>query len=127
VVFERIHEGRAFVRFVEERLPHYAPLMSGDMRRFRMELMQATAGAAVAMAAGLVFVCFLSVAILVSASPGAHRTIMAWIICGAWGLIALVGLATARRAVVGPPPFHLVGTALVRDYARFVDSLHQGL
>jgi hypothetical protein len=125
-VFEQIHEGRALVRFVQERLPHYGPLVSGDMRRFREELIRATAGAAIAAGAGLIFVCFLSVAVLVSSSPGAHRTATAWIICGVWGLIALVGLVTARRAVAGPPPFHLVGTALARDYARFVDSLPRG-
>jgi hypothetical protein len=44
--------------------------------------------------------------------------------CGAWGLLALVELGVARKAVVTvPPPFHLVGTVLARDYAQFVDSL----
>jgi hypothetical protein len=39
-------------------------------------------------------------------------------------LLALVELGVARKAVVTvPPPFHLVGTALARDYALFVDSL----
>jgi hypothetical protein len=126
VVFERIHEGRALVRFVQERLPHYAPLLSSDMRRFQKELIKATAGAAIAAGAGLIFVCFLSVAVIVSSAPGAHRTAVAWITCGMWGLIALVGLTTARRAVAGPPPFHLVGTALAQDYSRFVDSLPKG-
>jgi hypothetical protein len=125
-VFQKIHEGRALVSFVQERLPHYEPLISGDMRRFREELIKATAGAAIAAGAGLIFVCFLSVAVLVSNPPGPHRTTVAWIVCGVWGLIAVVGLVTARRAVAGPPPFHLVGTALARDYARFVDSLPQG-
>ena len=125
-MFPKIHEGRALVRFLQERLPHYGPLVSGDVRRFREELIKASAGTAIAAGAGLIFICFLSVAVLVSSSPGAHRTAVAWIICGVWGLIALGGLLTARRAVAGPPPFHLVGTALARDYARFVDSLPEG-
>ena len=123
MAFQTIREGRALVRFVHERLPHYGPLVSGDLRRFREELIRATAGAAIAAGAGLIFVCFLSVAVLVSVSPGSHRTAVAWIICGVWALIALVGILTARRAVAGPPPFHLVGTALAQDFARFVDSL----
>jgi hypothetical protein len=126
VIFQKNHEGRALIRFVEERLPHYESLISGDMRRFREELIKATAGAAIAAGAGLIFVCFLGVAVLVSSSPGAQRTTVAWIICGVWGLIGLAGLVMVRRAVAGPPPFHLVGTALARDYARFVDSLPQG-
>ena len=123
MVFERIHEGRALVRFIQERLPHYTPLVSGDMRRFQKELIKASAGAAIAAGAGLIFVCFLSVAVILSSSPGPHRTTVAWITCGLWGLIALIGLLTARRAVAGPPPFHLVATALAQDYSRFVDSL----
>lgn len=122
-MFQTIREGRAFTRFVHERLPHYAPLFSGDMRRFREELIKASAGAAIAAVAGLFFVCFLSVAILVSVPPGVYRTVVAWLICGAWGLIALAGLVTARRAVAGPPPFHLVGTAVARDFSHFVESL----
>ena len=125
MVFQTIRESEALVHFVRERLPHYGPLVSGDMRRFRDELIKATAGATIAAAAGLIFVCFLSVAVLVTASPGTHRTVAAWIVCGIWGLIALVGLLTARRAVAGPPPFHLVGTALSRDFERFVESLRQ--
>jgi hypothetical protein len=37
--------------------------------------------------------------------------------------VTLVGLGVARKAVAVPPPFHLVGTALARDYAHFIDSL----
>lgn len=127
MVFERIRESRALVHFVQERLPHYGPLVAGDMQRFREELVKATVGAGIAAAAGLIFVCFFSVAILVSASTGPHLVAVAWVVCGAWGLLALIGLVTARRAVSGPPPFHLVGTALMRDYAHFVDALPKEL
>ena len=124
MVLQRIRESRELVHFVRERLPHYGPLVSGDLRRFREEIVKATVGASVAIVAGLFFACFLSVATLISAWNSPHRIAAAWLICGAWGLLALVGLGIARRAVVSvPPPFHLVGTALARDYAHFVDSL----
>jgi hypothetical protein len=124
LVLEGVRETGALIHFVRERLPHYGPLVSGDLRRFREEIVKATVGACVAIFAGLIFACFLSVAAIVSAWNGPHRIAAAWLICGAWGLLALVGLGIARKAVVSvPPPFHLVGTALARDYAHFVDSL----
>lgn len=124
MVLQRIRESRELVQFVRERLPHYGPLVSGDLRRFREEIVKATVGACIAMVAGLIFACFLSVAAIVSAWNGPHRIAAAWLICGAWGLLAFVGLRIARKAVVSvPPPFHLVGTALARDYAHLVDSL----
>jgi len=123
LVLERVRETGALIHFVRERLPHYGPLVSGDMRRFREEIVKATAGACVATVAGLFFACFLSVAAIVSAWNGPHRIAVAWLVCGAWGVVTLVGLGVARKAVSVPPPFHLVSTALARDYAHFVDSI----
>lgn len=124
VVLESVRESRELIHFVRERLPHYGPLVSGDLQRFREEIVRATLGAGIAAVAGLIFVCFLSVAAIVSAWSGPHRIAVAWLVCGAWGLVALVGLGVARKAVIAvPPPFHLVGTALARDYAHFIDSL----
>ena len=124
MVLERVRESRELIHFVRERLPHYGPLVSGDLRRFREEIVKATLGAGIAAVAGLIFVCFLSVAAIVSAWNGPHRISVAWLVCGAWGVVALVGLGVARKAVTSvPPPFHLVGTALARDYAHFIDSL----
>jgi hypothetical protein len=123
VVLERVRESRELIHFVRERLPHYGPLVSGDLRRFREEIVRATVGAGIAAVAGFIFVCFLSVAAIVSAWNGPHRIAVAWLVCGAWGVVTLVGLGVARKAVAVPPPFHLVGTALARDYAHFIDSL----
>lgn len=123
-MLEEIRESRALIHFARERLPHYGPLLSGDLRRFREEIVKATVGAGIAALAGFIFVCFLSVAAIVSAWNGPHRIAVAWLVCGAWGVVAVVGLGVARRAVISvPPPFHLVGTALARDYAHFIDSL----
>jgi hypothetical protein len=127
LVLEKVRESRALLHFVGERLRHNGPLVSGNLRRFREEIVKATAGVCVAMVAGLFFACFLSVAAVVSAWNGPHRIAAAWLVCGAWGLLALVGLGIARKAVVSvPPPFHIVGTALARDYAHFFDSNNSG-
>jgi hypothetical protein len=124
VVLERVRESRELIHFVRERLPHYGPLVSGDLRRFREEIVRATVGAGIAAVAGFIFICFLSVAAIVSAWNGPHRIAVAWLVCGAWGVVTLVGLGVARKAVISvPPPFHLVGTALARDYAHFIDSI----
>ena len=122
-MFERVGEARALFHFVGERLPHYAPLVSGDLRRFRDEIVAGTVAACVAMVAGFMFAGFLSVAAIVSAWDTPHRIAAAWAVCAGWGLVSLIGLALARRAVSAPPPFHLVSTALIRDYGSFVDSM----
>jgi len=124
LILEQVRESRALIHFVRERLPHYGPLVAGDLQRFREEIVKATVGACIAMVAGLIFACFLSVAVLVTAWNGPYRLTTAWVICGAWGVLALIGLMIARKAVTSvPPPFHLVGTALARDYEHFLDSL----
>jgi hypothetical protein len=122
-MLERVRETRALFHFVHEHLPHYGPLVSSDMQRFREEIVKATVGAGVAAAAGLIFTCFLSVAVIVSAWNGPHRIAVAWFVCAGWGIVALVGLGVARKAVSGPAPFHLVSAALVRDYERFAASI----
>jgi hypothetical protein len=73
-------------------------------------------GASISAAAGLIFACFLSVAVIVSAWDGLHRTEVAWAVCCGWGVLALGGLWYARRAISGPPPFQLTADALARDY-----------
>jgi len=97
LVLERVRETGALIHFVRERLPHYGPLVSGDMRRFREEIVKATAGACVAMVAGLFFACFLSVAAIVSAWNGPHRIAVAWLVSGVWGVVTLVGLGSLAR------------------------------
>ena len=77
-------------------------------------------GASLCAAAGLIFACFLSVAVIVSAWDGPHRTEVAWAVCWGWGVLAVGGLWYARKAVSGPPPFQLMAAALARDYASLL-------
>jgi hypothetical protein len=121
LVFERVRLAKTLVHFVRERLPHYGPLLSEDLHRFRDEIVKATVGAGLSMAAGLIFCCFLSVAVIVSAWDGSHRVLIAWLVCAAWCVLALAGVLAARRALVAPRPFSLVGQVLLRDYALLID------
>ena len=119
-MFRRVHRLKSILQFLRERAPHYGPLARDDLRKFRDEIVRACVGASVSAAAGLIFACFLSIAVIVSAWDGLHRTAVAWAVCCAWGLLALGGLWYARKAMSGPPPFKLTAAALERDYTSLL-------
>jgi uncharacterized membrane protein YqjE len=116
IMFRRVHEVRSILEFLRERAPHYGPLARDDLHKFRDEIVKASVGASISAAAGLIFACFLSVAVIVSAWDGLHRTAVAWTVCCGWGVVALGGLWYARKAISGPPPFQLMAAELARDY-----------
>jgi hypothetical protein len=122
-VFEKVRLAKLAVHFARERLPYYGPLLTQDLHRFRNEIVKATVGAALGAVAGLLFCGFLSIAVIVSAWDGSHRSMIAWLVCAAWGVLALLGLLLAQRAVAGPAPFRLLGHALARDYATLIEEL----
>jgi hypothetical protein len=123
-MFGKVHRVRSVVRFVRDRVPHYGPLITDDLHHFRDELVRATVGAGVSAVAGLIFVCFLSVAVIVTAWDGNHRLLVTWLVCLVWAVLAVAGLSYARRAVVSAPrPFRLVSAAISRDYARLLAAL----
>jgi hypothetical protein len=115
-MFRRVHEVKSIFEFLRERAPHYGPLARDDLKKFRDEIVKASVGASISAAAGLIFACFLSVAVIVSAWDGQYRTAVAWAVCGGWGVLALGGLVYARKAISGPPPFQLMAAELARDY-----------
>ena len=115
-MFRRVHEAKSILEYVRERAPHYGPLARDDLHKFRDEIVKASVGASISAAAGLIFACFLSVAVIVSAWDGLHRTAVAWAVCGAWGVLAFAGSWYARKAISGPPPFQLMAAELARDY-----------
>jgi cell division protein FtsL len=89
-----------------------------------MSWFKATVGAGVSAVAGLIFVCFLSQAVIVTAWDSSHRILVAWLVCLVWAVLAVVGLSYARRAVVSAPrPFRLVSAAVARDYARLLAAI----
>jgi len=117
-MFRRVHTVRSVIDFLRERAPHYGPLARDDLHAFRDEMVKACVGASVSAAAGLIFACFLSVAVIVTAWEGEHRVAAAWAVCCGWGFLAAAGLWYARRAISGPPPFKLTAAALAHDYTR---------
>ena len=119
-MLRRVHRLKSILQFLRERAPHYGPLTRADLQKFGDEIVKASVGASIAAAAGLIFACFLSVAVIVSAWDGRHRTAVAWAVCCAWGLLALGGLCYARKAMSGPPPFKLTAAALERDYTSLL-------
>jgi hypothetical protein len=122
-VFEKIRLAKLVTHFARERLPLYGPLVAEDLRRFRDEIVKATVGLAVSAVAGLLFCCFLSVAVIVSTWDGPHRNLAAWLVCASWGVLAVLGLWIARRALAGPLPFRFVAHELSRDYELLVEEL----
>jgi hypothetical protein len=115
-MFRRVHAVKSVLEYLRERAPHYGPLARDDLHKFRDEIVKASVGASVAAGAGLIFACFLSIAVIISAWDSLHRTEAAWAVCCGWGVFALGGLWYARRAISGPPPFQLTAAALARDY-----------
>src|ERR1700731_2576648 len=122
-MFRRVHRVRSILQFLRERAPHYGPPARDDLHKFRDEMVKASVGASISAAAGLIFACFLSVAVIVSAWSFQHRTAVAWAVCCGWGVLALSGLWYARKAISGPPQFQLMAVALARDYAGLLAAV----
>jgi hypothetical protein len=122
-MFERVRRVRSAVRFVQERIPRYGPVITEDLRRFRLEIVAATVGAGMAAVASLMFACFVSVAVIVTVWDSHYRVLVAWLITGFWALVSLFGLLYARRAVVGPLPFRLTAAAMSRDYEHLLGAV----
>src|ERR1700734_3493863 len=91
-MFRRVHRVKSILQFLRERAPHYGPLARDDLHQFRDEIVRASVGASISAAAGLIFACFLSIAVIVSAWDSPHRTAVAWAVCCGWGALALGGL-----------------------------------
>jgi hypothetical protein len=119
-MFRRVQRLKSVLQFLRERAPHYGPLARNDLHKFRDEIVKASVGASISAAAGLIFACFLSVAVIVSAWDGLHRIAVAWAVCCGWAVLAFAGLWYARRAISGPPPFQLMSAAIARDYTSLL-------
>src|ERR1700692_3028191 len=115
-MFRRVHRVKSILQFLRERAPHYGPLARDDLHKFRDEIVKASVGASISAAAGLIFACFLSVAVIVSAWDSLHRTAVAWAVCCGWGVLALSGLWYARKATSGPPPFQLMAAGVAAGF-----------
>jgi hypothetical protein len=125
-MLEKIREAKRSLHLVEMYMPKYAMLLKRDAHQFRIEIVKATVGAAIGGAAGLMFVCFLSIAVVVSAWSGSHRVTVVWAVCAAWGLLSTAGGVLLRATLSGPAPFLLVSRQAQADYSNLLIVLKQG-
>jgi uncharacterized membrane protein YesL len=126
-MFEKIREVKTLLHLVEAYVPKYGPLLREDVRQFRNEVVKATVGGAIIAAAGLIFSCFLSLAVIISAWSGDHRIAVAWGVCAVWGVFAIVGLILLLVAFSGPLPFLLISRQAQTDYANLLVVLKQDM
>jgi len=95
----------------------YPRVIHCDVYAFRNALIRHLTGLIVGAVAGLLFVFFLSVAVLISAWDTQLRLRTAWGVVAGWLVIAIAGLIYARRALRSPMPFGAFTQQLKRDLA----------
>jgi hypothetical protein len=113
----KARRAREVFRFIRINSPAYVRVLHGDLRAFRDEFARAAAGLIIGAVAGLLFVSFVSAALLVSAWDTRLRLVAAWGVSAGWLVIALAALAYARRAVRAPAPFANLIHLLQQDLA----------
>lgn len=113
----KARRAREVFRFLRINSPAYLRVLHSDLGTFRDELVRTSVGVIVGAVAGLLFISFLSLAILVSAWDTRLRLVTAWGVTAGWLVIALAGLSYARRALRGPMPFATLTQLLQRDLA----------
>ena len=126
-MFSSIRHAKILLSFLNQRLGDYAQLARFDLTTFREEMINAIVGAAIGAASSLFLLCFLCVAVLVTAWDTPYRTHVAWLICIAWGLLTGACIYLARRLVKGSAPFQNIGLELSRDLSAIKnpeDYLH---
>jgi hypothetical protein len=112
----KARRAREVFRFIRINSPAYLRVLHSDLDRFRGEFVRTLAGLMVAGVAALLFVSFLSVAVLVSAWETKLRLMTAWGVTAGWLVIAIAGLSYARRALQAPVPFANIAQMLQRDF-----------
>jgi hypothetical protein len=113
----KARRAREVFRFIRINSPAYLRVFHSDLSAFRNELVRTSVGLIVGAVAGLLFVSFLSVALLASTWETRLRLVTAWGVTAGWLVIALAGLTYARRALRAPMPFANFTQLLQRDLA----------
>jgi hypothetical protein len=118
----KARRAREVFRFIRINSPAYVRVLHGDLRAFRDEFFRTAAGLVIGAVAGLLFISFVSAALLVSAWDTKLRLVVAWGVSAGWLVIALTGLAYARRALRAPPPFANLIQLLQQDLAAIEEG-----
>ncbi len=111
----KARRAREVFRFIRINSPAYLRVFHSDMHTFRDELVRTSMGLIIGAVAGLLFVSFLSLALVISAWETKLRLVTAWAVVAGWLVIALAGLTYARRALRAPVPFANFAQLLQRD------------
>ena len=119
----RIVRAKHAAAFVGNRIEDYLQLARLDAAEFRQELIQTAVGLAVLTCAGLLFLCFFSVALIVSAWDSELRVLVAWLVCLLWAVVGGAGLVYARQAFKKSTPFEGLGSEISRDLAVLKEML----
>jgi hypothetical protein len=116
-MFSSIRKAQIIIPFFNQRLADYAALARLDLITFRNEMIAASVGAAVGVAALLLLLGFVCVAVIVTEWDTPYRIRAAWIIVVAWGLITGVCAYVARVLMKGSSPFANIGSEISLDLA----------
>lgn len=126
-MFLSVRRAKILLPFFNRRLGDYAHLARLDLSTFRDEMINSMVGAAIGAASSLFLLCFLCVAVLVTAWDTPYRTQVAWLICIAWCLLTGFCIYLARRLMRGSSPFENIGAEIARDLSAIKnpeDYLH---
>jgi hypothetical protein len=126
-MFSSIRRAKILLPFLNQRLGDYALLARLDLTTFRDEMINAIVGAAIGAASSLLLLCFLCVAVLVTAWDTPYRIHVAWLIFIAWCLLTGVCVHLARRLMKGSSPFENMTSEIARDLSAIKtpeDYLH---
>jgi hypothetical protein len=108
---------RAALRFLRINSGAYLRVFHRDFRTLREEFVRTSVGLLIGAVAGLAFISFLCLALLVSAWDTKFRLIVAWGVTAGWLVIAVAGLNFAGRALKARLPFANLTRLLQQDLA----------
>jgi hypothetical protein len=119
----RIVRAKHAATFVGNRIEDYLELARLDAAAFQQELLRSVVGFAVLACAGLLFLSFFSVAVIVTAWDTEVRILVAWLVCLLWALLGAAGLVVLGQALRQPTPFEDLCTEVSRDLAVLKEML----
>jgi hypothetical protein len=119
----RIVRAKHAATFVGNRIEDYLELARLDAAALQQELLRSVVGFAVLACAGLLFLSFFSVAVIVTAWDTEVRILVAWLVCLLWALLGAAGLVVLGQALRQPTPFEDLCTEVSRDLAVLKEML----
>jgi hypothetical protein len=114
-MFQGIRKAKILLPFFSQRMADYAELARLDLVTFRNEMVAAIVGAAVGVASLLLLLCFICIAVLITAWDTPYRILTAWLVAIAWALIAMGCVLLARFMMKGSSPFKNIATEVALD------------